>query len=186
MILFCPTYLRSNVKSDKLWRTKSVAIMRKFSHWLASFVNRERRNSFSFLQSILIYVPNETEFKALGFYEPFDWIHFLQQPESTTRCTGPVFHDFVRLSPRPHAYTPKGGNEEKRNRRLSFILLRLDFAARDPTIVRTFLFSIYFLPSPLLWSLRKGWFIFLHDPRKWGEGDSEDDEDYRLRASSQS
>jgi len=146
MILFCATYLRSNVESDKLWRTKSVAIIRKFSHWLASFINRERRNLFSFLQPILIYVPNETEFKALGFYEPFErsyWIYFLAQPESTTRC--PIFHDFVVWSPRSHTYTPK--RRKRREKKPTTFLHLATLASTLRHAIQLSFVSSFFLSS---------------------------------------
>lgn len=99
---------------------KSMAIMRKFSR-LATLVNRKRQNPFSFLYPI--YVPNETEFKALEFYDPFErlrWIYFFPQPESTTvSLHRPSFSPFRCLNPRPRPRTPKG--EAKRKETTTFL-----------------------------------------------------------------
>lgn len=136
-----------------------------------------------------IYVPNETEpDETLRFYEPSErsrWIPPLSAANSQlSRCTGLVFRDFVvwvrTLAIVPLPPSPdKRRSEEKRNRWLSFIPPRHDFAARDPTIARTYLsfffFSRFLFPSSLLRSSREGiggvvYFCTIHESRRGWRG----------------
>lgn len=190
-------HLRSKVvRLGELWRTKSVAIMPKFPHRPATLTNREREREkggtvFLFLNLFPFHVPNETEFKALWFYEPSERpsrSHFFPQSESTTvSLHRPSFSRFRCSSPRPRPLAPqKGEAREKRNRRPTTFRhpatprlrgTRSDYRSYTYLPFFSAFLSPVFFVAIITRERAERWFIFLHDPPKV-DGGGEDDEDW--------
>lgn len=138
---------------------------------------RKRPDPFSFLRSILIYVLNETEFKALGLFMSLssDHIEFIcsHTPNlQLSHCIGPVFHDFV-VGVRALALTPE--RERRREKKPTTFLHsaapRLRGTRSNYRLYILPFFSACFPPSPVLQSLREGrrgglFFCTIHESRR--------------------